>query len=409
MTDDPFPGCEVTRSASLGLLFLLPALASFDPPADEVSGRLVSADAGPVAGMRVFLRQGARMDSAEVEADGRFSVRGAPGGEPLELAVDAPDRAARRYHPAVARLEAADLAGDLVVVMVPRSWVVRTGRHAGARVEISLERAFAPACPGCSSFFRAGLRDPSSGRIAPTPTWPAGAFPLRMAFGGEPPSPPVAPRDSTAFWRIAEELEADFGRDLLRPARYRETLPDERGAPEDVVLVESDPRLRRVGWGSTISQAGDIVYGAIRIRDARVFSERDGRRLVKHELMHALGVGHTCAWRSVMAQIPECASRASSSPTPEDVAYFEVLSRTRALQRAFGARLALEAAHRGEATRARGDAGGGVDTHAPGGNLIISIPTPSSAPLEPRFRRRGRTPARRRRAPLAALHIPATL
>jgi hypothetical protein len=338
-------------AALLALLALAPLLASARPAPERLAGRLITADGGAPGPMRVVLRQGARADTAAVAEDGSFALEVArPRGE-AEVRVEGLGIAARRFHPAVARLRAGDLADELRVVLVPRVWAVRSGRYAGTLVEISLELAFEPACRDCSSFFREGVRDAGSGRPTSTPTWPARAFPLRVAFRGETLADRISPRDSAAFWRAAEDLEADLGRDLLRPARYGETLPDERGSPEDVVLVEADPRLRRVGWGSTISQGGDIIYGAIRVRGAELFSERGASRLLKHEMLHALGLGHTCAWRSVMAQIPECASLAADAPTAEDVAYFEVLGYARELQRIFRAQLGLEAALRGERER----------------------------------------------------------
>lgn len=335
----------------LALLSLVPLLASARPAPERVAGRLITADGGAPGPMRVVLRQGARADTAEVAEDGSFFLEVARPSAAAEVRVEGLGEAARRFHPSVARLRAGDLADELRVVLVPRVWVVRSGAYAGTPVEISLELAFAPACRNCSSFFREGVRDANNGRPTPTPSWPARAFPLRVAFRGETLAERISPRDSAAFWRAVESLEADLGRDLLRPARYGETLPDERGSPEDVVLVEADPRLRRVGWGSTISQGGDIIYGAIRVRGAGVFSERGGARLLKHEMLHALGLGHTCSWPSVMAQIPECTSLSVDSPTAEDVAYFEVLGYARELQRLFRAQLGLEAALRGERER----------------------------------------------------------
>lgn len=76
-----------------------------------------------------------------------------------------------------------------------------------------------------------------------------------------------------------------------------------------------------------------------------------GAELVIHELMHALGVGHTCAWRSVAADLRRCPGRRSPVPTAEDVAYTQVLYRVRHLQTARGARWGLEAALAGEAAR----------------------------------------------------------
>ena len=339
-------------AAALALLAVLPALVSARAEPLRLAGRLIPVDGGPIEAMHVGLRRAAGTERVPVSPDGTFALELPRAGGEVEVVVDAGTPAERRFHPSAARIRPGEVSGELRVILVPRQWTIRGGRYVGTPVEISLERAFTPACFDCPSFFRAGTRDPTSGRLAPTPTWPATALPIRVAFTGDMPFQRVPPRDSASFWRIAEELEVDLGVDLLQPARYRETLPDDRGSPEDVILVESDPRLRRVGWGSTISQAGDIIYGAIRVSNAGVFSERDGPRLVKHEVLHAVGLGHTCAWRSVMAEIKACPGRSTDAPTPEDVAYFEVLTYTRQLQRIFRAQLALEAALRGEQTGA---------------------------------------------------------
>lgn len=338
------------RAARLGLLLALPVLISARPEPARLTGRLIAVDGGPIESMSVVLRRGSRSETVTVAPDGTFTVESSRAAGEVEVIVDASSASGRRFHPTVARIKPEDLSGELRVLLVPRQWTIRAGRYRGTVVEISLERAFTPACFACPSYFRAGVRDPTNGRLAPTPTWPATALPIRVAFTGDMPFQRVPPRDSAAFWRIAEDLELDLGVDLLQPARYRETLPSERGSPEDVILVESDPRLRRVGWGSTISQMGDIIYGAIRVSNPGVFSERDGARLVKHEVMHAVGVGHTCAWRSLMAEIKACPGRSAEAPTPEDVAYFEVLTYTRQLQRIFRAQLGLEASLRGEQT-----------------------------------------------------------
>lgn len=304
-------------------------------------GTVHTVDGGSAAGAWVVAEGDAGRDSARVGPDGRF-VLPLPtplAGGRLLLRLDAPGR----YHPVRAALPADSLPPSLGVVLVPTRWTIPAGRHAGREVEIDLAAAHRPACPGCSGFYRAPAGRDLAGRETPPQSWPGTALPLRVAFerataGG------LSSRDSAAFWVAADALEEELGMDLFRPARWAETLPGPRGAPEDVVLVVLDPALRSVGWGSSVAQQGDIVYGAVRMRDGDVFRSPDGPRLVKHELVHALGYGHTCAWRSLMAQGPGCPRLRADAATAEDAAHIQVLQRARELQRGHPGAVGVESA-----------------------------------------------------------------
>ena len=173
-------------------------------------------------------------------------------------------------------------------------------------------------------------------------SWPDEVFPLRIAFDRDPPAAGLTARDSVRFWGFAEDVERTVGLDLFRPVPYWETLPEGDG-PTDVILVRIDPALRSAGLGVVISNGGDISYGVVRIQRVSALGRPEGARLVAHELMHALGFGHTCEWRSVMADLDRCRALASALPTPEDVAHAQLLHRVRALQRVHGARWGIGA------------------------------------------------------------------
>jgi hypothetical protein len=69
---------------------------------------------------------------------------------------------------------------------------------------------------------------------------------------------------------------------------------------------------------------------------------------VVHELLHTLGFGHTCAWKSVLADVRRCPYMRADAATPEDVAYVQVASRVRDLERAARGRRGMQAALAGE-------------------------------------------------------------
>ena len=316
--------------------------------AGSLRGHVRAADGGPVAGVRVHLRTGAFADSAVVDSGGGFSLRVPAGraGDTVEVRAEAADSLAGRYHPSLARVSRAEATGrEHGFVLVPREWAIAAGSHAGRRVELNVEAAFQRACAGCSAFW---LRYGPAGGDTSRRTvrgWPERSFPLRVAFDRDNSGNDVSRRDSVAFWRIAERVDAAFGERLFRPAPYAATLGPEGGdAPEDVVLVWIEPSLPYSGLGTTGGTAGDITFGSVWLQRASQIASPDGPQIVAHELVHTLGFGHTCAWRSVLADSSRCRGLQTEEPTPEDVAHVQVFRRVRALQREHGARFGLEAA-----------------------------------------------------------------
>ncbi|HEU0054879.1 MAG TPA: hypothetical protein VFQ39_16955, partial [Longimicrobium sp.] len=213
-------------------------------------------------------------------------------------------------------------------------------------VEVSVERAFGRACETCTTaFFRWA---PATKGVRAIAGWPEARFPLRVAFDREWSGETISARDSTRFWQAVESLEEAFGEDLFRPAAYADAVPREDGANEDVILVWIDPELRDfTGYGSAVSSAGDVTYGDLRLRRGALRDEVSAG-LVMHELLHTLGFGHTCAWRSVLADARRCPYLRAEEPTPEDVAYVQLAARVREMERAARGRVGMQAALAGE-------------------------------------------------------------
>lgn len=336
---------RLTRSALMLLLALSPAGAAAGQavPQRLVSGRVYAADGGGVAGVWVSVRGTVSADSVRVDSTGTFALRvAAPAGDSLELAAE--PEVAERLHGARLRLSPRRTTERVALVLVPRWWEIPAGSYAGTRVEIDPRRATARPCDLCGGFYRAPLGDSLPDRAPGIPVWPDSAFPLKTAIDPEM-GPRISARDSVAFWRHAGELEAAFGRDLFQAASIREVLEPEDEDPHGPLLVSIDPTLRTSGWGSSAAQAGDLLAAAVMFRSAADFDRFDARGLVAHELMHALGFGHTCSWRSVVAD-RRCPGMRSPVATAEDVAHAQVLWRIRALERRLGIHRTVESALR---------------------------------------------------------------
>jgi hypothetical protein len=336
--------CAVLLLSLVALLVGAPAAAQEGTPT-VVTGRVIAAGGGDVRGVRVIARAGELADSVAVDSAGRFALAlpTAPA-DSVELSVVATDSAAPAFHPARVRLGVEDAAKDQEIVLVPLRWTIHAGRFAGRSVDVRLARAFSPPCAGCSGFYRALRAKGDSGRTG-LQGWPGERFPLRVAFDREWNGERISTRDSVAFWREAEELEAAFGIDVFRPANYADAVPREEGGPDDVILVWFDADMPGLGGiGTAVSNGEDIGYGDLRLNRHALHEEVTAPGLVSHELMHTLGFGHTCAWRSVVADARRCPFMRAPAATEEDVAYAELAASVRALLHGHPRRWALEAA-----------------------------------------------------------------
>jgi hypothetical protein len=311
-----------------------------------VVGRVIAAGGGDVRGVQVIARAGALADTAEVDSAGAFalSLPRADIADSVELWIGAADSVPAAFHPARLRVGPAEVARGQEIVLVPLRWTIRSGRYAGREVEVSLARAFDPPCAGCSGFYRA-FNAPADSARKRLQGWPAERLPLRVAFDREWNGERVTEGDSVTFWRDADELNAIFGVEVFRRATYPDAAPHGDGDPDDVILVWFDPEMHGLGGvGTAVSRGDDIGYGDLRLNRRALRQEETSPGLVEHELMHTLGFGHTCAWRSVVADIRRCPERRAPAATEEDVAYSELASALRALVHGHGTRWSLEAA-----------------------------------------------------------------
>jgi hypothetical protein len=293
-----------------------------------MTGAVHAVDTGSVAGVLVHAVCAGARDSALVGPTGEFRLEGACAGG--TRSVEVVDREGR-YLPSVVRLRPRVGGGDPVILLVPRAWKIATGTHAGEVVGVDLAGATAVACRGCASFYPA--EDTVLMRPPGIPVWLEHSLPLRVAFSQDD-GVRMSERDSVAFMRVAEALEADLGRRWFQPAR-EEHVFDPAAERFGSIIVSIDPELETAGRGNWAAQGGEIVAGVIYLQGADLIRDPRNGGIVAHELMHTLGFGHTCSWRTVVAA-NRCPTRRADAPTPDDVAHAQLLLRLRTLERHYG-------------------------------------------------------------------------
>ena len=279
-------------------------------------GRIVTADSEPAAGFRVVVRwtpgalAAVASDTLTPDRLGRFATPARDcTADSVSIAVVA-DSAARYFSTRVT-VPRARLADELRILVVPREWTIRTGRFAGQTVSVSP-----------SDVLRRSTDRGSFGRVTRehVVAWDASSFPLGVVLRHDL-SPALTTRDSVAFWQAAHDLEDAIGVPLFRPTS--DTAATNHVFPIDVLL---DPAIKvsgltYVSW----DRGGRLFEGTVRFHSSRDIALPS---IVAHELMHALGFGHTTAWPSAM----QTRARSLGSVTVEDAACAQLLMRLHALQ-----------------------------------------------------------------------------
>ena len=325
-----------------------------------------------VAGLTARVRWDGMDERSPVEADGSFLVALPDSARGFGFLTIEPDASAELL-PAWVLLTPGDAGGKGNVVLLPRTWTVAEGQHAGAVVDIDPDMAAdASVLPSYwgfqypfrqDGFFQAILdRTLWTGTIR---TWPAGSFPLLVAIDREGSrGASFTAADSVLLWQQLDRIEHALGRDAFRPARIEEIeLNPASRKPQGAVLVQFDTTqsFQALGrpdtdrnytwllgadtwqWSDNEIRRMDVASADI-VGGAAIFRSRDllgDRQLVAHIFMHILGAGHGCSWVSVQTF---CASKQVDLPSPEDVAYLEVLEMAREMEKEFRTRWGVVAA-----------------------------------------------------------------
>jgi hypothetical protein len=204
------------------------------------------------------------------------------------------------------------------IIVLPLRWRIRGGSYDGREVPIDPVRATMPPGDG-PGYWRLTRRGRLAGRAV---SWVADSFPVRVAFRHERGDPFISAGDSVRFWEMARNLEQSLGRELFRPASFEEV-----DAGADGIFVTVNRRMSAAGKTFvTYDESGRIYEALVTVGGNEYLGQS---RVATHEMLHAIGFGHTHAWASVMG--PNASG--VDSPTAEDVAYAQLYYAISELQR----------------------------------------------------------------------------
>jgi len=292
------------------------------PPAPKDSyafgGRIITADSGSLDGLHVVAVDSRGSYEALIDSSGVFvGSFPSPPTSRVTLRVFS-DSTTRRYHASVITLGAGVPSAPTRVVILPTRWRIRGGPYDGREVPIDPVRATTRYGEG-TGYWRLTRRGQLAGRAV---SWIADSFPVRVAFRHERGDPSISEWDSTRFWAMAVQLEQLLGRTMFRPASF-----DDVDGGLDGILVTVNPRMSAAGKTFITYDAGGRIYEALVTVGRREYLGES--RVATHELLHAIGFGHTGAWPSVMGS----SGAGADTPSVEDVAYAQLYYAISRLQR----------------------------------------------------------------------------
>lgn len=327
-----------------------------------IRGRVHTPDGGDVSSLWAVWQpaDGARADSSRVGAAGGFQVEVTTSATSGELRVGGASGAP--YHPFLYPFEVGELA-DLDAVLVPLTWTVLQGEYQGQTVPTGLDPVVEDnADQLLYSYFNGQPwpRNAPESYLLDLKTWPAEGMPARVAIDHANAERDVTASDSARLWGVLDRMEAVFGLDLFEPVVADPTWWPVPTGPFDAERIPGVIRMtfQAPGWRAVLPPSGDAAvweenlgawagggrFQAFRVSESYLDSGSlvvgafeplqlaDGlipwETVMTHEMLHVLGVGHTCRIASPMGP---CQRTAEASPT--DVAYMELLREVIRLQR----------------------------------------------------------------------------
>ena len=321
-------------------------------PGPVLEGRLHAVGGGEIGVLWArWARPDGGVDSARVASDGSFLLATTGDGSAGVFSVDGP--APRDFHPVAIPLDATT-AGTLDLLLIPTTWTIANGRYSGTVVSTPLDPVVDDdAATGRYSYFF-GQQDPFDAPVRyliEPMAWPVGNLPALVAFDRESSDLATSPADSAAIWQVFDGMEDAIGLDLFEPAAADSTWWPAGTDPSEPVQAGLIRIVRRSGrwqgrpestepelvfegdlgaWGSDgrfssfVERQRRLDAGLLMIGELEPLRLADGEHpwqtIVVHEMMHVLGVGHTCRIASPMGPCLRTAE-----PSAADVAYMEML------------------------------------------------------------------------------------
>jgi len=252
----------------------------------------------------------------------------------------------RSYCPSLAILTEEDIEKEQKFVLVPFKWDIKNGTFAGRTTDIDIIKAYALDELGFDapiSFFQRNT-DKNTGTIKYwSAFWKKNSFPVPVAFDRQVQNVPV---DSIGLWKYLQEFEDEMGMgDIVRPAKLSETISGNILKGIRIKLTNEFPIFAvndGVNYFDWTLSSSYISFGPKEFWTINSEYVAAGfPAMLKHEMGHAFGIGHTTAWPTMMGRNEDKKFSAT------DVGYIQLYYAVAELKLNSGAKWGLSSAHQG--------------------------------------------------------------
>jgi hypothetical protein len=307
----------MARTASVRAILVTLALAvscrESTPPAPGFIGRATlwtHAGASVPANLRMIVQDTLALDITS--SDGSFSF-------PSDLAL-LPEVKVRFEAAGAAPAHLRPSPSDPIrAVLLPNQIAIPScSVHGGLLVPLDLLGAFRPSSPTNTSYFDRANTLFTVGRIV-VASWQTSSIRVALSDTGAA-SKQFTAEDSAEVRATLDEMTSYFCQ-AFHFASVAEANPNG-------VVLHKDPDFAALGSHSMAlpNGRGDYTRASVvvrRISPVDPASRDTIRRTIMHELLHVLGMGHTCSWASLMTTGTLCEeSLRALKPSPEDVAHY---------------------------------------------------------------------------------------
>jgi len=298
---------------------------------------LVSTDGQNISGLYARLKSGSwdstiALSGASLDVPLYESIRSRFAGDSIDVTIDRQGNGLRTFFPLVGRIgKTMALTGqNLSVVLIPSVWNISCGTHSGNQVAVSLHKAHLPLNEVYTGFFGT--------------TWFWERFPRFVALDRPESNAPISAQDSTGMWNQIAQMESALCIDLYKPGTLEDVATD-GGTRIRIDVNFPETVSANAGFGKKNLTDPYLYWGVATFKNTDMLS----RAIVKHELIHTLGFGHSCQWPTVMYSFcPNPNEINRGEITAEDVAYIRLFYAVRKLEVDRSSILGLSASLRGE-------------------------------------------------------------
>lgn len=316
-----------------------------DPP--KLGVRIIGAEPMieriPV-GMRAKIERGSIVETVDFDQLGKASFIHA-NEDSLCITIDTVNSSSRLYYPSRACVKQRDFNKEQIFVLIPFIW---NGDKVDLTEAFDTTGSWPTADP--RSFYPWATTN--LGIFYLMRTWPENKLPIPVAYNRGRSTTDITSAETDSIEGIVNRLNLELGKsrtgkDFFKFGNFADLNP--QGNIFDGISIVVDSTSIYPGSFGVIRYSGYSSIAGNVVSKLKEGILHEG--ILKHELIHSLGAGHTQRWPSIMGTNPGfCGATHCFSPQPKDILYTRLLHRVHEIRLKYSAQYEILEAYQGYRT-----------------------------------------------------------